>query len=316
MTSQQIKQYLNSVLDVELNVYIQEETLLRMNNTYKNLGIHKNIQKPVRQRAYTDIFSVMFTAGIIVGIIVGLIGGIIEIVSSSGIFSAIFRGIIGAVAYGFIGFLGGAFTIGAVAAFISGRTAQNNSDRAFEAEYAAYENTKAQDNQRVKKELLQKNKLGNEITRMQTALNSSRKNLNTLYSYNILNRDYRNIYAVASIYGYFEKGRTASLGFNPSTGDQGAYNIYENERRLNLIITNTQEILNKMDMVIKNQYELAAGLQNAEAKINSLCSGVSAFIYNAENSLNEIVQCQRITAYNSERAARELEYLSWMHLLN
>ncbi len=315
MTSQEIKKYLNSVLDIELNIYIQEETLLRMTNTYNDLGIKKNIPKPVKQIPYTDIFSVMFSAGIIVGLISGIVGAIVEFVSNTG-FSAFFNAVIGFVAYGFIGLLAGAFTLGSLVAFFKSRTAKENSNKNYRSQCDEYDMAIAKDRQRVTTELLQKNRLGNEIKRMQDILNNSRKTLSTLYSYNILNRDYRNIYAVASIYGYFEKGRTASLGFNQSNGDQGAYNIYENERRLNLIITNTQEIINKMDTVIQNQYELASGLQEAENKISNLCSGVSNFIYSAENSLKEIEKCQRITAYNSERAARELEYLNWMHILN
>ncbi len=169
------------------------------------------------------------------------------------------------------------------------------------------------DNRRVNSEVAQKRKLNREIQRMNDRLSKSRRNLTELYRYNILESEYRNIYAVSSIYGYLKKGRTKSLVFNDKTGDQGAYNIYENERRMNIIITNTEEIINRLDAVVQNQYDLAQGLRNAEKKINSMCSDINRFMDNTQSSLSSIQECQSIIAYNSARATRELEYLNWMH---
>ena len=50
---------------------------------------------------------------------------------------------------------------------------------------------------------------------------------------------------------YFESGRCSTL-----TGPDGAYNLYEQELRSNLIISNLQEINSKLDQIKANQYLL------------------------------------------------------------
>ncbi len=314
MNAEQIKQYLASVLDVELNLYIQEETLLRMNNTYNSLGIKQNIYEPTVKKVETDPFGTMWLVGVVIGFISAVIAAISEYNSASSAFKGIVYAIIGAAVYGVIGLICGAFTVGSIVAIIEKKNAQSKENEKYELQYHNYQNAVSNDKKRIKKELERKQRLVPEIARMKNLIANTRKNLASLYAYDVINKDYRNIYAISSIYGYFDKGRTASLGFNQQNGDQGAYNIYENECRLNLIITNTKEILDKMDTVIQNQFELVSGLKNAERQIGSLCSGVSAFMNNTENALSEIAECQRITAYNAERTAREMEYLVWMEM--
>ena len=151
---------------------------------------------------------------------------------------------------------------------------------------------------------------------MKRQISESQQRLNEIYGYNILFPDYRNICAVSSIYGYLQKGRTCSLAFNEQTGDQGAYNIYEYEMRMNLIITNTQEILNRLDEISVNQYELAEGLRKANSRIDLLCSSVNRHIKNTSQSLSEMQRCQSIIAYNTEQSQKQLEFINWLHLMH
>ncbi len=316
MTAQEITKYLSSVFDVELNVYIQEQTLLRMNNTYNQLGKKRNISRPVQKTAESNTVFIMSASGIIIGIITGIIFAIIEYNKISGFFYRIFRTAIAFVAYGIIGLIAGGFIAGFIISLILKFSKQRKLDKEYDLQMQEYRKKIAIDEKRVKSELNQKALLNNEIERMSDSLNRSKNNLRTIYNYNIINQDYQNIYAVGSMYDYFVKGRTQSLGFNSTTGDQGAYNIYENERRMNLIITNTEEILKRIDTVIQNQYELANGLCEAKNQINNLCAGINKFMTSTENHLNQITECQRITAYNAERSRKELEFITWMQLLN
>ena len=108
------------------------------------------------------------------------------------------------------------------------------------------------------------------------------------------------------------KGRTHCLQFNENTGDQGAYNIYESERRLDQIITNTEEILVRFDQVILYQQDLAIGLRDAMGKVDALCGNVNTQLKRIQGSVSNIERSQGVIAYNSECAARELEFMNWM----
>lgn len=225
---------------------------------------------------------------------------------------ALWRGLI----YGIIAIFIGGISLGSVIGIIRRSIEKSKINKIYENEIAIYKSKLQTDENRVKNENIKKQRLSSEMNLIKQRINESTQNLNKMYSYNILESDYRNIYAVSSIYGYLKKGRTHSLAFNQATGDQGAYNIYENEKRLDKIITNTDVILEKLDTVIQNQYILAEGLRNAQTEINSLSSGVSDFISQTSNSLKNIENSQAMIAYNSERAANEASALKWMALLS
>ena len=316
MTTQELKRYIESVFDTELNIYVQEKTLNRMKNTYASLGTKKTIREPACQIANVNISSYMGSVGFVIGLVYGIITAIIEYNSSSGPIIKFINAVGTLFVNGIIGFIVGGLTIGTIVGLIIKSSKQKENDSKYNADMQRYRQNISDDEKRVKNELVQKKALGNEIQMMQTRLVDSKNNLKKMYSYGVLNPDYQNIYAVSSIYEYLAKGRTKSLVFDETTGDQGAYNIYEYERRMNMIITNTEEILNKLDDISTNQYELVNGLRNANNRIDSLCSGVSSFMKNTTNSLNSIEHSQSLIAYNTERTNRELEFLTWMHIFN
>ena len=314
MTLEEIKKYLACAFEMELDVYIQENIIVRMKNTSAKLGLYTAIYKPQRKANNTDISEYMLGAGVIIGLICAVVVAIVEFCTSGGGFGAVILCVIAGIIYGAIGLIVGGLTIGTIFGLIARKLRSNEIEQEYQSSMAEYKKKIDKDNRRVNKEKLQKQALDNEIKAMQVSLKQTRQNLKKIYSYNILNPDYHNIYAVSSIYGYFVKERTKSLSFNEQTGDQGAYNIYEYERRMNKIIMNTEEILNKLDEVIHNQYKLVSGLQKANRQISSLCSGVSSFMEKASDSLQSIERCQSIAAYNSERTRRELEFMTWMQL--
>ena len=81
---------------------------------------------------------------------------------------------------------------------------------------------------------------------------------NELYSYNIIFEKYRNIVALSTFYEYLMAGRCETL-----EGVNGAYNIYENELRLNTIIT-------KLDEIKENQYMIYSKLVDVETSLGTL----------------------------------------------
>ena len=64
------------------------------------------------------------------------------------------------------------------------------------------------------------------------------RNLVSFYSKNIIYPKYRGLVPIAAFYEYFNSGRCDTL-----TGHEGAYNIYETEIRMNIIIAKLDDCL-------------------------------------------------------------------------
>lgn len=100
--------------------------------------------------------------------------------------------------------------------------------------------------------------LDNEIKTLEETLQRVFRCRNELYSYNVVFEKYRDIVALSTFYEYLMAGRCEIL-----EGPNGAYNIYENECRLNIIIT-------KLDEIKENQYMISKQLKNIQSSLNLL----------------------------------------------
>ena len=309
-----LTEYLGDVFDTEINLFIQNRLLSRMINTEKSLANPKTFREPLKKEAVFESYN-MFIVGIVAGIITAVVTFIAAMGFEHGFFgflNALWR----ALVFGLIGAAAGTVTLGLGVAVFTKQKNQRSFDQEFQKELAVYKANVDNDKLRVNKELEQKKRLKKEMELLRKRIAESRQNLKKMYDYDVIDKDYRNIYAVSSFYGYLKKGRTHSLGFNGGNGDQGAYNIYENERRLDLIITNTDEILNKLNEVSKNQFVLAEGLRNAQSQIAYLGNEVSGFISQAQSSLENIENSQAMIEYNTRRTADEAGFLKWMAIFS
>lgn len=316
LTTENLKKYVRGAFEAELNVYAQECVLSRMRVTYSRLGTPAKIHRPQKERPQTDIVRFMMVAGMIIGPILGIVMGIVEYSGTAGGFWWFLGCILVAVIYAVIGFVGGGVVIGGIWGLVERSREEERIDKINAANIKKYETALENDRRRVKNENLQKENLSQEMRRMESMIADSKESLRRIYAYNILCPDYQNLCAVSSIYGYLQKGRTNSLTFNDQTGDQGAYNIYEYELRMNLIIVNTQEILRRLDEISANQYELSKGLRAANARVEMLCKNVSKHIKDTRETLGRVERCAEITAYQAEQINRQQEFMNWLCLLN
>lgn len=306
--------YLNAVFDTELNIYIQNQLLAKMNRTYLRLGNKKQICEPKLKQADSSTSSCFVTAGTVCGIITAIAAFFIYKSYHHGFFS-ILNSLWTGLVFGVIGFFVFGLVCGIPISCIRRAKQQKLLNKQFEEETLKYKKAVEQDEYRVKREKAQKSRLSNEISLLSRRLRSSGNNLRQMYDYDIIKPEYRNIYAVSSICGYLKNGRTHSLEFNEKTGDKGAYNIYEEERRLEKIITNTEEIINKLDQVVKNQYVLAEGLNRAKEQIDILSREVNSFAINTQQQLQNIENSHALIAYNEERIAAETNVLTWLAVM-
>lgn len=113
------------------------------------------------------------------------------------------------------------------------------------------------------------------VTNIETAnLNGSlyklEKSLKQLYDVNIIYPKYRNLIAIATIYEYFASGRCTEL-----EGPNGAYNLYENELRANIIIGSLGQIISDLQQIKNGQFALYQELQNSNREITRLLYNIS-----------------------------------------
>ncbi len=305
--------YLENVFDLELNLYTQKQLMARMKNTFGRLGRPKTINQPKPPENRVSVGASMYTTGIVGGILTAIVTLIIRLRADHGFFKVI-NALWTALVIGLVGVPVLAFTVGALIGYVRKDKQQKALDRQHETNMAKYRRQLAADQSRVEKETAEQARLANDMRLLSSRIAETESHLKDMYAYDILEPDYRNIYAVSSLFGYLKKGRTNSLTFDAATGDMGAYNVYENERRQDRIITNTEEILKKLDRVVENQYVLAEGLRQAAARVDSLSRGVSDFVYSTRAQLDNIENSQALIAYNTERTAAEAGMLSWIAL--
>lgn len=311
MKEKELQTYLAGVFSIELNIYTLTRTIDELTKRHNSLARRNKLQVPVRRKPETSLFECVIVAGIASGVVVGLIALIIEWGRAQGFFYYI-ASVIAALIYAVGGMAVGGVVFGLIAWLIRRRREEARLEEDFQKWVRKYDAEVKKQNERIANEKTKQAVLAREIDALKASLSQSRKALAKAYAYNVLDADYRNIYAVSSFHGYLVKGRTHCLQFNEQTGDQGAYNIYEQERRLDRIITNTEEILVRLDYVMEYQQDLAVGLREASHKIESLCGNVNAQLRKVTGSVANIERCQNVIAYNSERAAKELEFMNWM----
>ena len=128
---------------------------------------------------------------------------------------------------------------------------------------------------------------------------NTERTLKQYYDRNILFAKYRNLIAVSSIYEYLQSGRCSTL-----EGYEGAYNIFENELRLNLIVTKLDDIIYRLDSIRDNQYMLYDAINRGNHTSEYLLQ-----------SLEKIGDNGAVSAYNSSINAQNTEFLKWVEFL-
>lgn len=313
MKDKDLQKYMAGVMAMELHIYTLNGAINELTRQHNNLGWRKNIAVPQKKKAETSFFDCFIFSGIACGILAGLIDLIYEWSHAQNLWYAI-AGIIAALFYAVGGLFVGGIVIGLIAYAILRKKEQQKLDAEYESSIQKYDADVNRQNNRIANEQAKQNALAREINALKTRRTQAQNALRKAYSFNILAPEYRNVYAVSSIHGYLAKGRTHCLQFNEQTGDQGAYNLFENERRLDRVIMNTEEILERLDYVMQYQQDLATGLQDASQRINTLCGNVSTQLNRITGSVSNIAQNQSIIAYNTECARKELEFMNWMNI--
>lgn len=146
--------------------------------------------------------------------------------------------------------------------------------------------------------------------KLEKQLDDTSNALKKLYSINIIHPKYQNLIAIASFCEYFETGRCTQL-----EGHEGAYNIFENEVRLDKIITNQERILDSLDQIKNNQYTLYCAMRESQYQLERISGKLDRVMSLSEQT----AQNSAITAYNTKCSADNTaalnSYMFWRDVL-
>lgn len=146
------------------------------------------------------------------------------------------------------------------------------------------------DKKRVQQELRIQAGIKSQLRLIKTQRDSISQALEQLYSLNIVHPKYRSLVPIAMFCEYFETGRSSELA-----GHEGAYNIYEQEARLDKIATKLDVIICQLDSVRESQYDLYEIL----LETNQILSRVEAKNNQMIQSLGTIEENTELTVYNT-----------------
>ena len=163
-----------------------------------------------------------------------------------------------------------------------------------EKEKQAFAEQKAKFLARAKRELPIKQKLNQQIQMIDKKRTETQNTLNKLYDLNIIYPKYRSLIPIISFCEYFESGICDQL-----TGHEGAYNKYEQDVKLNYILTKLDIIISHLEDIKRNQDML----YQAISETNRIVSRVESSNQRMLSSMNVIEQNSALVEYNTRAAA-------------
>ena len=309
--------YMEIVLDMEKNVYIELKSWQDLQGQISRLGIARNYEYP--QKKYVDGFFGRLFDGDGLGAAMGALGIVLIPIVALNI-SVFSNWKINLLAFPFQSiehFILSVVIIlgpGIIGKIIETVKEKHEADKTYQSDLLKYNQALADDQARVQRELAQKRYLQTQCDALEAMWRTSKGKLDRIYGYDILEEKYRNIVAVASIYEYLKHERTRSLQRVGS--DEGAYNIFESEVRLNRIITNTDIIIQKLDVVIENQRELADTMRSAQNSINGLIASTNNISARIQSGFNTLSASAELSNYQQQQTNNELRYMNFMNTLH
>ncbi len=311
MTKEDLLKYLTDCKDLELEYYNMSQEQEALQRNINLLGNPRRFSKPTKRKAEENngvwwiiAFIVFAILGHIVtckpiwyawyqfNVVTDFLGDAkewnIEVIICGPIFLIVYI-ILALIA---------ALAIGGIAAGIVYLFEKPVVEQKAENEYQIVMrdyNAKVQaDNDRVSLENRQKAILQSRVDQLKSMKHETLDALDKLYDVGVVYAKYRALVPIVMFCEYMESGRCSQL-----EGHEGAYNIYENELRQNIIISKIELVLGKLEEIKENQYMLYEAIERGNRLTNRLLDSVTD---NARR-LDSIESNAAVTAENSRIAA-------------
>lgn len=134
-----------------------------------------------------------------------------------------------------------------------------------------------------------------------------------LYSNDWIFEKYRNMVAMATMYEYFASGRCTEL-----KGPNGAYNLFEQELRQNLILNKLDLISSQLEDIKQNQYILYTELKRTNNLVESVVSELQDIrrkVQHISDKTDEIAVSSQLIMYYSKISSENTEALKYIELV-
>lgn len=302
LQTNQIKEHLEKAKILESRIFTLNNMISLMDEKINYLKSEKRVDTP--SYYCNDFFGLVpFIVILLISYVMlaaatgDFIGVVVCTISILLIFTS---GTVAGVVFGSIGIA----AVGTLILYLISVAITAAKNRAIDKEYDMLLNRASQEHQ---KELAKAKIITNQKMQLIQKRREAESMLENIYRENIIYPKYRNMIAVLSMYEYFTSGRCTEL-----TGHEGAYNIYENELRLNIIISSLDDILYRLDEIKQNQYVLYQELKTTQNMIDSLSGDLNYMM----SSVNAVERNSSIAAYNSKMAAEDTRLLTYISMIN
>lgn len=300
MNTNELKQYLKHVKMLEARAYemkgISDRLQARINALSNREYTKQKRRLEPEEISFQDVFNIMI-CGIFLGAIIGLIVGMTK--ETGFILFRLFKCKQKYLGYGI---LWGAIT-GIIVTIIyhiyDVRSTNKRNAIIAKDNINISKNNDAMKKQDEQKIAILKTERGRILTKYHEIMAS----LDKAYKLNILHPKYQNIVAVCSLYEYVDSGRCTQLA-----GHEGGYNIFETEKRMNMICIKLDEVINKLNQIQENQQELYYVINNSNKNIDRMCNQIST----VSDRLGNIENNQILMDYNTRVAADNSEFIKWL----
>lgn len=303
-------------LNWEIDNYSKDAQILdTVNNrgNYNGNAPYKNIQSEKRDTAVyfdSEYFLSIFFWSVIIGFIALIVHAVVNNVTLTDIFTHFFTPLFSELWFGIkVAFFVFIISVAIYAVINLIRYLSNRSKRKKENLDIQKYNVKIIERNKdifAQRQIQKKNMIAEANYVRNVSIRKIQETLNQLYSMDVIFPKYRKLVAVSSFYEYFESGRCATL-----TGHEGAYNIYENEIRLNHIIQQLDEVIEKLDEIKNNQYMLYDAIKESQRQSNKIVKEIKAI----KNQNVDIMQNTGVAAYNSSIIAQNTDVIKWYQVL-
>lgn len=130
--------------------------------------------------------------------------------------------------------------------------------------------------------------------------------LDKLYSADVIYPKYRTLLALTSIYEYLVTGRCEEL-----SGAHGAYNLYEDEVRKDMVISQLNTVIENLEQIRQNQYMLYEQVKGIQQNTRA----IAAELYQIKGYAACLTDLAALTTFYSGVAASNTSTLTYCQML-
>lgn len=307
---EQCKEYVRNIKDLEVSCYQQERLLQTLRNQIPNTKnrIYELEQKLIKEKKPTEPLSptasvvMSFVGAIVLALFGAGIGAVVGIALR--IIVAVFSAKVNLFLSPWLPYICWGAGIGYGIAFLcllywfrdsKGEAVSERKDYPRKVEEYNRKQTEIKNLIECKKKNMSVD-IPQEITKCEKHYAETKELLQKYYGLGFIYPKYRGLVPICTIYEYLESGRCFTL-----IGPHGAYNLYDHELMMQIIVGKLDAVIDRLDDINDAQRMLAREIRTSNIQLNN----ISRTLDNIENNT-------ALTQYYSSVTASNTSFMSWL----